>query len=154
MNPERAKSLVIVDGVRTPFRKMGTDLAALDAVELGRLAVNGLLTRTGIDPELIDETIFGCVSQPFDAANIARVIALRAGIPKTKPAMTVHRNCASGMESVTTASERAAAGHGEIFMVGGTESMSRVPLLFSAAAPRNSPRSRARKPGAVKWPRP
>ncbi|MCB1237194.1 MAG: thiolase family protein, partial [Verrucomicrobiae bacterium] len=134
MNSESAKSLVIVDGVRTPFRKMGTDLAALDAVELGRLAVNGLLTRTGIDPELIDETIFGCVSQPFDAANIARVIALRAGIPKTKPAMTVHRNCASGMESVTTASERAAAGHGEIFMVGGTESMSRVPLLFSAAA--------------------
>ncbi|MCB1087604.1 MAG: thiolase family protein [Verrucomicrobiae bacterium] len=127
-------SLVIIDGIRTPFAKMGTTLASADAVELGRIAVTALLARTGFDPEQVDETIFGCVSQPFDAANIARVIALRAGIPKSKPAMTVHRNCASSLESLTTAAERAAAGHGEVFIVGGTESMSRVPLLFSAAA--------------------
>jgi acetyl-CoA acetyltransferase family protein len=127
-------SLVIIDGLRTPFSKLGTSLASADAVELGRIAVSALLARTGIDPEQIDETIFGCVSQPFDAANIARVIALRAGIPRSKPAMTVHRNCASSMESLTTAAERAAAGHGEVFIVGGTESMSQVPLLYSAAA--------------------
>ncbi len=132
MSPSR--KLVIIDGVRTPFSKFGTELASADAVELGRVAVNALLTRTGIDPEMIDETIFGCVCQPFDAANIARVISLRAGIPKSKPAMTVHRNCASGMESLTTAAERAVAGHGDVFVVGGTESMSSVPLLFSAAA--------------------
>ncbi|MBL9155005.1 MAG: thiolase family protein [Verrucomicrobiales bacterium] len=127
-------SLVIIDGIRTPFSKLGSSLASVDAVELGRIAVSALLARTGFDPEQVDETIFGCVSQPFDAANIARVIALRAGIPKSKPAMTVHRNCASSLESLTTAAERAAAGHGEVFIVGGTESMSRVPLLFSAAA--------------------
>lgn len=127
-------SLVIIDGIRTPFSKLGSSLASVDAVELGRIAVSALLARTGLDPEQVDETIFGCVSQPFDAANIARVIALRAGIPKSKPAMTVHRNCASSLESLTTAAERAAAGHGEVFIVGGTESMSRVPLLFSAAA--------------------
>lgn len=127
-------SLVIIDGIRTPFSKLGSSLASVDAVELGRIAVSALLAKTGLDPEQVDETIFGCVSQPFDAANIARVIALRAGIPKSKPAMTVHRNCASSLESLTTAAERAAAGHGEVFIVGGTESMSRVPLLFSAAA--------------------
>src|SRR5205814_1795921 len=122
--------LVIVDGVRTPFCRAGTELAALGADELGRIAVDALLTRTGFDPALIDEVIFGCVAQPMDAANIARVIALRAGIPESVPAMTVHRNCASGFEAVTTAAERMAAGRGSIFLVGGVESMSKVPLLF------------------------
>src|SRR3954471_11340259 len=56
--------LVIIDGVRTPFCKAGTDLARLDAVELGRIAVTTLLQRRGLDPALIDEVIFGCVSQP------------------------------------------------------------------------------------------
>lgn len=134
MPDSHSNSLVIVDGVRTPFAKFGTTLASADAVELGRVVVDALLTRTGIDPALIDETIFGCVCQPFDAANISRVIALRAGIPESTPAMTVQRNCASGMESLTTAADRAAAGRGEIFVVGGTESMSSIPLLYSAAA--------------------
>src|SRR5436305_10715611 len=103
--------LVIVDGVRTPFCKMGTDLARLGAEELGRIAVNALLTRTGLDPALVDEVIFGCVAQPADNANVARVIALRSGIPQSVPAVTVHRNCASGFESLTKASERMSAGH-------------------------------------------
>src|SRR6185503_9414478 len=130
MKPER---LVIVDGVRTPFCKMGTELARLGADELGRIAVNGLLTRTGLDPSRIDEVIFGCVGQPVDAANVARVIALRAGIPEQVPAMTVHRNCASGCEALTQAYERMAAGRGSVFIVGGAESMSRIPLLFKQA---------------------
>src|SRR5437762_2283510 len=78
--------LVIIDGVRTPFCKAGTDLAHLDAVELGRTAVTALLQKTGLNPALVDEVIFGCVSQPADAANIARVIALRSGIPEHVPA--------------------------------------------------------------------
>jgi len=122
--------LVIVDGVRTPFCKMGTDLARLGADELGRIAVNALLTRTGLDPHRIDEVIFGCVGQPADAANVARVIALRAGIPEHVPAITVHRNCASGCEAVTQAYEKMVAGRGSTFVVGGTESMSQYPLLF------------------------
>ena len=122
--------LVIIDGVRTPFCKIGTELAALSADDLGRIAVDALLTRTGLDPALIDEVIFGCVSQPAEAANIARVIALRSGIPESVPALTVHRNCASGFEAFTTAYERMASGQGTIFLVGGTESMSRVPMLF------------------------
>ena len=122
--------LVIVDGVRTPFCRAGTDLAALGADELGRIAVDALLTRTGLDPALVDEVIFGCVAQPVDAANVARVIALRAGVPESTPAVTVHRNCASGFEAVTTAADRMAAGRGSVFIVGGVDSMSNIPLLF------------------------
>src|SRR5580658_10683701 len=113
--------IVIVDGVRTPFCKMGTELASLGADELGRVAVNALLTRTGLDPGLVDEVIFGCVAQPAEASNIARVIALRAGIPESVPAATVHRNCASGCEAVTLAQEKMLAGRGSIFIVGGAE---------------------------------
>src|SRR5260221_3474294 len=126
----KTNRIVIVDGVRTPFCKAGTELAALGADELGRIAVNALLTRTGLDPALVDEVIFGCVAQPMDAANVARVIALRAGIPESVPAVTVQRNCASGCEAVTLAQDKMLAGRGSIFIVGGTESMSNIPLLF------------------------
>lgn len=129
-----ATRLVIVDGVRTPFSKMGTDLAHLGADELGRAAVSALLAKTGIDPAMIDEVIFGCVAQPADAANVARVISLRAGVPEHVPAITVHRNCASGCEAITQAQEKMLAGRGSIFVVGGAESMSQVPLLYNYSA--------------------
>ncbi|HYV31180.1 MAG TPA: thiolase family protein [Candidatus Binatia bacterium] len=129
-----APRLVIIDGVRTPFCKMGTDLARVGPEELGRIAVNALLSKTGLNPSLIDEVIFGCVGQPADAANVARVIALRAGIPESVPAFTVHRNCASGCEAFTQAADKILAGRGEVFLVGGTENMSQVPLLFPYSA--------------------
>jgi len=127
-------NLVIIDGVRTPFLKMGTDFAAIDAAQQGMVVVQTLLNQTGIDPELVDEVIFGCVSQPPDSANIARVIGLRAGIPRRVSAMTVHRNCGSGLEAITTAAARMALGKGDVFVVGGTENMSRIPFYFSATA--------------------
>jgi acetyl-CoA acetyltransferase family protein len=130
----KTPSLVIVSAVRTPFSRAGTDLAHLDAVEIGRHAVSSLLTHTGIDPMLVDETILGCVGQPADAMNIARVVALRAGLPESKPAMTVHRNCASGLEALTLAHAKMCAGQGEVFVVGGTESMSNMPFYFSKHA--------------------
>jgi len=129
-----AERLVIVDGVRTPFSRMGTDLAALGADELGRMAVSALLTRTGFDPGLIDEVIFGCVGQPVDAANVSRILALKAGIPPQVPAITVHRNCASGCEAITIAHQKMLAGAGSVFLVGGTESMSQYPLVFTYEA--------------------
>lgn len=131
MNNDR---LVIVDGVRTPFSKMGTTLAGVGADELGRVTVSTLLARTGLDPGIIDEVIMGCVGQPADVANVTRVIALRSGIPEHVPAITVHRNCASGFESVTVAHQKMCAGKGEIFIVGGTESMSQYPLLYNSRA--------------------
>jgi acetyl-CoA acyltransferase len=126
--------LAIIDGIRTPFCKAGTDLRSLPAHELGRLAVTELLERTGFDPALISQVIFGNVAQPPEAANIARVIALTAGIPEHVPAYTVQRNCASGFEAITSACEKMLAGQGDVFIVGGTESMSNIPLLFPQTA--------------------
>lgn len=124
----------ILAATRTPFTRMGSSLSALSAAELGRHAASSLLTATGVDPALLDEVIIGCVCQPVDAANIARVIALKSGVPMSVPAVTVHRNCASGMESITTAAERIAAGRGGLYLVGGVDSMSNVPFLYRASA--------------------
>ena len=104
-------------------------MADTEAVELGKAAVSLLLARTAIDAGKIEEVIIGCVGQPADAANVARVIALRAGVPESVPAITVHRNCASGFESVTHAAEKMMAGRGDVFVVGGVESMSQIPLF-------------------------
>lgn len=148
MKRDPNKTLVVIDGVRTPFLKMGTDFGAIDATEQGRVVVQTLLLRTGIDPAIVDELIFGCVSQPADAANVARVIALRAGLPEHVPAMTVHRNCASGLEALTVAADRLAAGRGDVFIVGGTENMTRIPLFFTlVAAAKFAALSRAKSAG-------
>jgi len=126
--------LAIIDGIRTPFSKAGTDLKSLPAQELGRIVTSELLERTGLDARKISQVIFGCVAQPAEAANVARVIALNAGIPKEVPAYTVHRNCASGFEAITSAYEKMVAEQGSAFIVGGTESMSNIPLLYSTRA--------------------
>jgi acetyl-CoA acetyltransferase family protein len=126
--------LYIVAGVRTPYSKMGTLLASMAADELGRIATVELLARTGLDPARIDEVIVGCVAQPAESANVARVIALRSGIPQQVPGVTVHRNCASGFEAVTQAAEKILAGRGDVFLAGGAESMSQVPLLYRDSA--------------------
>ena len=123
--------VAIIDGIRTPFCKMGTDFKDLSAQELGRIATRELLERTAIAPDAIDEVIFGNVGQPADAANIARVIALLSGIPKTVPAYTVHRNCASGIEAAVQAAMKIQLGQGDCYIAGGTESMSNIPFYFS-----------------------
>ena len=123
--------LAIIDGWRTPLCKAGGRfLAKHQADDLAVPVVRAVMDRCDIAPDDIDEMIMGCVCQPAHAANIARVIALRAGLPQSMPASTVHRNCASGMESITTAWERISAGTLKTAIVGGTESMSNVPLHF------------------------
>lgn len=123
--------IAIIDGIRTPFCKMGSAFNFTSAQDLGRIASRELIERTGFDVNAIDEVIFGCVGQPADAANIARVIALLSGIPKTTPAFTVHRNCASGLESVVDAAIKIRAGEGRCFLAGGTESMSNIPFYMT-----------------------
>jgi acetyl-CoA acetyltransferase family protein len=125
------EAIYIVAGVRTPFAKSGTILADTTAMDLGKTVATLLMAKTGLAPDKIDEVIFGCVGQPAEAPNIARVIALRAGLPESVPAVTVHRNCASGFEAVTQAAEKMIAGRGDVFLVGGVESMSQMPLLYS-----------------------
>jgi acetyl-CoA acetyltransferase family protein len=126
--------VAVIAGVRTPFVKAGTDLAGVDAAELMRTAMLGLMVRTAVDPGRIDEVIVGCVAQPVDAMNLARVAALRSGIPRHVPAVTVQRNCASGFEAITQAWLRIQSGEGELYLVGGVESMSSIPLLFRQPA--------------------
>src|SRR5580765_2116627 len=117
------RDVVLTDGYRTPFAKAGTALASVHARELGRVAIVELLARHGVDPAEVDDVILGNVAQPADSANIARVVALLAGIPERVPAVTVHRNCASGMESLVQAHERIAAGNAFLNVAAGTENM-------------------------------
>ncbi len=126
--------IAIIDGVRTPFVKAFGPMAAVPAQELGRVATEQLLQRTGIPPEQIDQVVFGNVASPPEAANVARVIALQAGIPQSRPAHTVHRNCASGMEALMTAAQLIQLGEAKTVIAGGTESMSRIPLIFNESA--------------------
>lgn len=125
-----SREVVVVAGIRTPMGKMGGSLAGVSAVELGMYAVRELLARSPLTRDDIDSVIIGNVIQPSDAANISRVIALQAGVPRRVPAHTVHRNCASGMQAVTDAAEKILSGRAEIVVAGGVESMTHAPLLF------------------------
>jgi acetyl-CoA acetyltransferase family protein len=128
------KNVVIVDGLRTPFVKAWTDFMPIAAHNLGAIVARELLERNNLSPEKLDEVIIGNIAQPPEAANVARIIALQAGIPERIPSFTVQRNCASGMEAIANAYYRIQAGEGDIYLSGGTESMSRIPLLFNEAA--------------------
>jgi acetyl-CoA acyltransferase len=125
------RDVVLVEGVRTPFVKSDNKFKDVHPAELGRVAVHELLERSGVKPDSIDEVIMGNTGTPSDAVNLSRVIALRAGIPQRVPAVTVHRNCASALESVTTAYERIRAGTCETVVAGGSESMSQLPMIMS-----------------------
>ncbi len=126
-----SRDVVVVDGVRTPYAKAGTELKDVPAAELGRIVVTELLARTDFDPAALDEVVFGNIAQPPDAVNVSRVAALKAGVPERVPAFTVNRLCGSGLESIADASYRIAAGDAEAIVAGGVESMSRIPLLYS-----------------------
>lgn len=126
-----SRDVVIVEGVRTPFAKAGTELKDIHAADLGYIAVKELIMKTNLDVDLVDEVVIGNTGNPPDAVNISRVIALRAGLPLKTSAFTVHRNCASALESITTGYERIKSGTMDTVIAGGTESMSQLPLLFS-----------------------
>ena len=130
----RNDSIAVVSGARTPFAKAFTDLRKISAVELGRVALGDALRRAAVDCQDIDEVVMGNVSGPADSANIARVIALCAGIPVDRVAHTVNRNCASGMESILSGWQTIREGRAQLVIAGGTESMSNVPLLWNAEA--------------------
>lgn len=125
------RDVVLVEGVRTPFVKSDTKFKDVHPAELGRVAVHELIERSNLDVNAVDEVIIGNTGNPPDAVNIGRVVALRAGIPQRTPAVTVHRNCASALESITTGFERIRAGTCDTVIAGGTENMSQLPLIMS-----------------------
>jgi len=126
--------IVLAAGVRLPQARAGGAYAREDAGHLGAVVARECLARAGVDPALLSEVVVGCVGPPHDQANVARVIALRAGVPRAVPAHTVGRNCASGMEAVSTAATALRAGRGDLYLVAGVEVMSAYPLVFNHKA--------------------
>jgi acetyl-CoA C-acetyltransferase/acetyl-CoA acyltransferase len=122
----------IVAGARTPLCKAGTALKDVHVTELARASMQEALYRANVSAERVDEVIFGNVVMPADATNPARVSALYAGVPNRVPALTVQRNCSSGMEAVAQAGARIRAGEANLVLAGGAESMSTLPLLLPA----------------------
>jgi len=123
--------VAIVRGLRTPFAKAGTTYAKLDALELGKIVVSELLQRSEIDPKEVNEVIYGAVIPSVKAANIAREIVLGAGLPRSIPGFTVSRACASSNTALTSGADLIARGYADTVIVGGAESLSTVPILFS-----------------------
>jgi acetyl-CoA C-acetyltransferase len=127
------KEVVIVGGVRTPIGSHGGAFRTLTAQHLAALVFEKVIDRVGIDPLLFDDVILGCIGQQSDAVNIGRVAALQAGVPVNVPGYTVQRNCVSGMVSITAACQAIQAGDGEVYLCGGTESMSTSPYVVRGA---------------------
>ncbi len=127
------KEIFIAGAVRTPIGTHGGALRSLRAQDLAEIVFRAVFERTGVDPAALDEVILGNIGQPSDAANIGRVAALMAGVPMEVPGFTVARNCASGIQSITSAVQAINSDDGELYLVGGTESMSNIPYIIKNA---------------------
>jgi 3-oxoadipyl-CoA thiolase len=120
----------IVDGVRTPIGRYAGGLASVRPDDLAALVVREAVARSGVDPELIDEVVFGAANQAGeDNRNVARMAVLLAGLPQSVPGFTVNRLCASGLTAIATARQMIAAGDADVVVAGGVESMTRAPWV-------------------------
>jgi acetyl-CoA C-acetyltransferase len=128
MNP-----VYILAAVRTPIGKFGGSLAALSAADMAVIAAKAAIERAGVDPEQIEETIFGNARQAGNGPNVARQISIRSGVPQEVPAYTVNKACASGLKSIALAYQEVATGNLDCVLAGGTESMSRLPYYLDGA---------------------
>ena len=124
-----ARTVYIVDGARTPFLKFRGKPNAFSAADLGVAAGRQVLLRMPFEPGALDQVIFGCAGPAPEEANIARIIALRLGCGDAVPAWSVQRNCGSGMQSIDSALHDIRDGRSELILAGGTEAMSRAPLM-------------------------
>lgn len=125
------REVYIVDGARTPFLKARGKPGPLSASDLAVSTGKELLLRQSFAATDIDEVVIGCMMPSPDEANIGRVVALRLGCGKSVPAYTVQRNCASGMQAIDNAVNDIASGRCNLVLAGGTEAMSRAPLLYN-----------------------
>ncbi|SEB14711.1 acetyl-CoA C-acetyltransferase [Thalassobacillus cyri] len=124
------ESIVIVEAVRTPVGRYGGILKDINSGELASIVIEAALSRTGLSPELIDEVILGEVRQTTESSNVARVAALRAGVPESSPAFTINRLCASGMQAVASGVQQIISDQAEVVIAGGTESLSNAPIYL------------------------
>ncbi|OMP67297.1 thiolase family protein [Domibacillus epiphyticus] len=125
------KEAVIIDGVRTPIGKFNGSLKSVRPDDLAAHVIRQLLNRQDLDPSLVEDVVFGCTNQAGeDNRNVARMALLLAGLPETVPGITVNRLCASGLAAVSMAASNIKAGIGDVFIAGGTESMTRAPYVM------------------------
>ena len=135
MSPARktaatSRRAVVLDGLRTPFARSWGAFQDLSVPDLGSFVLRELLVQAEVPPAAVQHVVMGCGGMPSDAANPARVSALRAGLPDSIPALTVQRNCASGMEAVVQAATLVETGRADVVLCGGMESMSNYAAEF------------------------
>ena len=118
------REVVVVEAVRTAVGKLGGALKDFQAEELASVVIKSLIDKTKIDVSILDEVVFGQARQSTDAPNMARIAALRSGIPEEVPAYTVMMQCASGLQAVNCGAESILCGNTDVVIAGGTESMS------------------------------
>lgn len=123
----------ILSAVRTPIGKFGGSLAAMTAADMGVVAAKAAMERAGVQPDQVEESIFGNARQAGGGPNPARQISIRSGVPQEAPAYTVNKACASGMKSIALGFQEIAVGNLDCVLVGGTESMSRLPYYLDGA---------------------
>lgn len=123
----------ILSAVRTPIGKFGGSLASMTAADMGVVAAKAAMERAAIDPDQVEETIFGNARQAGGGPNPARQISIRSGVPQEVPAYTVNKACASGIKSIALAYQEIATGSLECVLAGGAESMSRLPYYLDNA---------------------
>ncbi|NBC87356.1 MAG: acetyl-CoA C-acyltransferase [Bacteroidetes bacterium] len=123
-----SRTPVLIDGCRIPFQRAGTGYTDLMAYDMGRMALKGLLIRTGVDKDVVDRIVMGCVIQDVETSNVAREAALGAGFPKHVPAFTVTMACISSNQAVTSGVDLIRGGLADTIIAGGTETMSDPPI--------------------------
>ncbi|PEN15409.1 acetyl-CoA C-acyltransferase [Longibacter salinarum] len=123
-----SRTPVLIDGCRIPFQRAGTAYTDLMAYDMGRMALKGLLMRTGVDKDVVDRIVMGCVIQDVETSNVAREAALGAGFPKHIPAFTVTMACISSNQAVTSGVDLIRGGLADTIIAGGTETMSDPPI--------------------------
>ncbi len=128
-----AREVVLVGACRTPVGSFGGALKDIRAVDLGSIVMAEAIKRAGINAELLDEVIFGCVLQAAQGQNVARQSAYNAGIPKEVTAMTINKVCGSGLRAVSLAAQIIKAGDADIILAGGMENMSAAPYVLEKA---------------------
>lgn len=128
------RKAAVICALRTPIGRYGGTLSSVRPDDLAAIVIRAVVERSGIDPTLIDDVYMGAANQAGeDNRNVARMSALLAGLPTNVPGSTVNRLCASGLEAINIAARMIEADHGDVFIAGGVESMSRAPLVMSKA---------------------
>src|ERR1700704_2589338 len=127
------KNVYLVGSVRTPIGRFGGSLASWTAADLGAAVAKETLRRAGVEPDQIQDSIWGCARQAGGGPNVARQITYRAGVPETVPAFTVNQACGSGLRAIILAAQQIMLGRAKIVLAGGTASMSRGPYFAEGA---------------------